>query len=253
MQFPKVTVTVPTTFWRYKYLHRIIKCFINQTYPNKELVILDTDSTPEQSKHIYDKLLRLYVDNNTIHYHYYNDSLSIGIKRNILASLSSGQYICHFDDDDYYYPEYITTMYSALDGHDFIKLASYTLYKAEECTQQGPAPGHFSYWNFGKVAPYKKYKNFPGKYGYGFTYFYDKKWIEEIPMEDMNLEEDSTWLKAAMRHGIMHKYILETDKPLTIHTIHSTSTSGHWSNSKPPWDIDILSRDYKQYDDLLVA
>lgn len=244
---PKISVTVPTTSWRYKYLNRIINCFLHQTYSNKELIILDTDSTPEQSEHLQDKLLKSHADNPAIQYYYYNDSLTIGTKRNMLASMSCGEYICHFDDDDYYFPEYITTLYNDLDNHDFIKLSSYTLYKAEKCHQLGPAAGKFKYWSFAKTKLRNRFKDFPLKYGFGFTYFYRKSWIENVPMEDMNMREDSTWLQAAMKQGIKHKYTLESDRPLVIHTIHKTSTSGHWANSAPPWDLNMLLDKYKQY------
>jgi glycosyltransferase involved in cell wall biosynthesis len=247
MVYPKISVTVPTTFWRYKFLNRIINCFQEQTYPNLELIILDTDSTPDQSRQIYKNLLSLYCNNSTIQYHYFNSSTSIGIKRNMLAGLSSGEFICHFDDDDYYYPDYISTLYNDLDDHDFIKLSSYTLYKSEKCRQTGPMVGEFKYWDYNKVAAHKKWRNFPFKYGYGFTYFYRKEWIENIPMEDINMKEDSTWLRAAMKQGIKFKYTLETDKPLVIHTIHSTSTSGHWANSNPPWDTSVMLEDYTKH------
>ena len=247
MPLPKISVTVPTTFWRYKYLNRIINCFLEQTYPNLELIILDTDSTPAQAEELKNVLLSLYTINSPIQYHYFNSSLSIGIKRNMLASMSSGEYICHFDDDDYYYPDYISTMYNDLDGHDFIKLSSYTLYKSEACYQKGPQVGKFRYWNQDKVAAHKKWKKWPFKYGYGFTYFYRKEWIENIPMEDMNMKEDSTWLRAAMKQGIKYKYTLETDRPLVIHTIHSTSTSGHWGNGDSPWDTSAMLEDYTKH------
>lgn len=220
-----VSVIVPTTHSRHKFLPRIIDCFNNQTYKDKELIIYDTDSD-----HKY-----YLEESNNIRYFHNKEKVSIGKKRNFMAKQARGGYICHFDDDDYYFPEYIETMMNELGDYDFIKLASYTLYNE--------GINKFMYFNANSKQSLKN--KFSHYYGYGFTYFYKKEWILNFPMEDINFREDRYWLENVVKNGISYKYILE-DNPLVIHTIHKNGTSNHFQNSKVPWDIDYLSSMYNQ-------
>ena len=41
--------------------------------------------------------------------------MTIGEKRNVAIATASGDFICHFDDDDLYAPSYLATMLAALD------------------------------------------------------------------------------------------------------------------------------------------
>ena len=217
--YDMVSVIVPTTYQRHKYLPRIIDCFKNQTYKNKELIIYDTDS---DNKYVIE-------ESRNIRYFHNKEKVSIGEKRNFMATHAKGKYICHFDDDDYYFPLYIETMLTELGDFSFIKLASYTLYNT--------VTNEFKYYSLHNV---KKLKPFPHIYGYGFTYFYEKDWILNFPMEDINFKEDGNWLKNVMNNGINYKYISEENFPLVIHTLHNNNTSNHIYNGNVPWDENYL-------------
>ena len=67
--------------------------------------------------------------------------ISIGEKRNILIEKAKGEIIVQFDDDDYYAPNYVSSMVSALThlGADLINLRGWFLYDVRS--------DFFGYWD----------------------------------------------------------------------------------------------------------
>ena len=59
---------------------------------------------------------------------------TIGAKRNQLISMSAGSIIAHFDDDDWYAPNYLSSMGAALveQDADFVKLAKWNEYRQSD-------------------------------------------------------------------------------------------------------------------------
>tara|TARA_B110000046_G_C12699375_1_gene275904 strand:- start:99 stop:266 length:168 start_codon:yes stop_codon:yes gene_type:complete len=51
-------------------------------------------------------------------YLYQRDHQTIGQKRNLAIQHATGDIICHFDDDDLYAADYISTMVSATEAFD---------------------------------------------------------------------------------------------------------------------------------------
>ena len=81
-------------------LERVIKCFEYQTYNNKQLVIVYEE---------LDKLTKAYIDSHTfsnnikiIMISLSIPKLTLGELRNISIQKSDGEYICQWDDDDWY-------------------------------------------------------------------------------------------------------------------------------------------------------
>lgn len=96
-KYPFVSVCTPT-FNRRPFVHSMIKCFENQTYPKDrmEWIIVDdgTDKIEDLVKHI-----------PQVKYFKYDEKLTIGKKRNITNEKACGDIIVYMDDDDYYPPE----------------------------------------------------------------------------------------------------------------------------------------------------
>ena len=61
-------------------------------------------------------------------YYHATSRLTVGAKRNWLAENASGQILAHFDDDDYYAPNYLTDMISLMGDSDLVKLSSFYLF-----------------------------------------------------------------------------------------------------------------------------
>ena len=77
---------------------------MNQTYENKEFLIID-DCSQDQNLCIIEKIND--NNNNIIRIFRNKKNLGIGEVRNQLIKYSNGEFIAFFDDDDYSYPERI--------------------------------------------------------------------------------------------------------------------------------------------------
>jgi glycosyltransferase involved in cell wall biosynthesis len=95
---PLVSCIMPTAN-RQKFIPQAINYFLSQDYPNKELIIIDdgihtiSDLIPNDPK---------------IKYFYTQPLGTIGVKRNFACEKATGEIIVHFDDDDYYAPDWIS-------------------------------------------------------------------------------------------------------------------------------------------------
>ena len=75
---------------------RSIESFINQYYCNKELIIVSSHQSKTDINKIYN------IINDRIQFLLYKipNEMPLGTARNISIKLSSGEYICQWDDDD---------------------------------------------------------------------------------------------------------------------------------------------------------
>jgi glycosyltransferase involved in cell wall biosynthesis len=99
-KFPFVSICT-ITFNRRPFIPYMIKCFEHQTYPRDKIewIIIDdgTDPIEDLVKHI-----------PQVQYFKYDTKMTIGKKRNLTHSKSSGEIIVYMDDDDYYPPDRIS-------------------------------------------------------------------------------------------------------------------------------------------------
>ena len=98
---PFVSVLTPT-YNRRKFIPALIKCIEHQTYPKDKMewIVLDdgTDSVED-----------LFVGLKNVKYiRIDGEKMTIGAKRNMLQDMAKGEYLCWFDDDDYYMPDRIS-------------------------------------------------------------------------------------------------------------------------------------------------
>jgi glycosyltransferase involved in cell wall biosynthesis len=97
-ELPLVTCIMPTAN-RQQFVPKAIKYFLDQDYPYKELIIIDDG---------LDSVFNLIPNLYCVRYLYLQQQLSIGTKRNIACEKASGSIIVHWDDDDWYAPNWIT-------------------------------------------------------------------------------------------------------------------------------------------------
>jgi glycosyltransferase involved in cell wall biosynthesis len=104
-------------------LWRAINCFLKQTYPNKELIVLFKDNDPETKEAlsgIRNRDIRCFEVSSA-------SKMSLGNLRNLAVSKADGEYICQWDDDDWYHERRVEIqLASAITNH---KPACYLAYK----------------------------------------------------------------------------------------------------------------------------
>ena len=171
----KVTVICPT-YNRRQYIPCLLACFLSQTFTDSELIIVD-DGT--------DSIADLIPNNPRIKYIRLESEhrLSTGAKRNICCQQAQGEFIVHFDDDDWAAPGRIAHQISEL----------------ERTHKQVLSYHNILYWNVDTLKLYRfhpVYINTP----HGASFCYRKDWWLHHKFED-NCLEDTEFGFAAVRAG----------------------------------------------------
>lgn len=223
---PKFSVITPT-YQREAHLIRQYDGFKAQDYPNKEWLILDDSPKPSP--------FFSALDDPEVYYFYSPERITIGEKRNILIEEAIGEYIAHFDDDDYYAPHYLTTMAKHLETLDFVKLSAWFVY-SEAHDFWGYFDGNFdtcrpptSHYYLKANGPIQLIENFQPditmRWGYGFSYAYQRGVWEAFPFEPLNFGEDHTLvLERLLPGGIRMEHVPDTEG-LVLHILHQTNAS----------------------------
>lgn len=102
---------VMVTCGRVQHVIRAIRCYLHQTYPNLELVIVSQGS-PEANEQI-----RRYVrslQRRDVRFYDAPQRLSLGAMRNLSCEIAFGDIICQWDDDDLYHPTRVVAQYKTL-------------------------------------------------------------------------------------------------------------------------------------------
>jgi glycosyltransferase involved in cell wall biosynthesis len=190
---PLVSVVMPT-YNRAKYVPTAIRCFSQQGYWNKEMIIVDdgteTLTIPADARISYIKL-----DRRT----------TTGEKRNIGARRANGQIIANWDDDDWSHPHRLEDEVQRL----FKTRKMVTGYNASVIYDE--ATGNFHKINAG-----------PPYFASGSSQCYWKYWWERHPYPDCSFGEDSVFARTARLADELA--IAEPGQMLVVRR-HATNTS----------------------------
>lgn len=91
-------------------LERAINCFLNQTYANKELIVVfecGNAHAAEYAKSITDQCIK-FIEVPV------RPKLTLGELRNLSIKACLGEYFCQWDDDDWYHNERLSYQYSEM-------------------------------------------------------------------------------------------------------------------------------------------
>ena len=230
---PKISVIVPTRN-RASFLPQLLEVYRNQTWQNKELLVLD-DS--EQEDTTFKDLAKSHSD---VRYWHRSQKLSIGAKRNALISESTGEVIAHFDDDDFYAPTYLSWMLREMESNhaDLVKLTGWFALHQDSDTL-----GFWDTTDFksahhvfcGTEDVQNKKGNFTENalrsflMGYGFSYLYKKDCWAESPFPNRDIGEDSIFVEQLLA---AKKKIHPTQdgSGICLHIIHRGNTSRCFPN-----------------------
>jgi glycosyltransferase involved in cell wall biosynthesis len=173
---PLVSCIMPT-YNRRAFIPLSLACFQEQTYPNAELVVVDDGD--DAVGDLLEKVPR-------IRYIRVNHKLHIGAKRNLACEQARGEYIAHWDDDDWYAPDRLARQLEPLraETHDITGLVNtYML--------QMP-PGRF--WTTSESVHRRM---FVGDLHGGTLVYRRALWQNGIRYPEVNLAEDAMFIRRA--------------------------------------------------------
>lgn len=194
---PLISAIMPTR-GRPSFARNALACFLAQTWPNKELVIVD------------DSLDTSFPDSPAregIRYLSIGHWLTIGAKRNRACAEAEGEIICHWDDDDWSSPARMADQVERLisSGAD---LTGYTDMEFRDGSSR---------WFYGGFDDYVL----------GTSLMFWRRAWRERPFETINSGEDLLF-QAGRRIAAV------PSRGLMLGTIHSGNTCPR-SLSRPPW------------------
>lgn len=222
--YPLVSIITPT-HGRAAFLRETLRWFQTQTYPNLEWLILD--DSPEACAPLADH------PDRRIRYEHQPDRLTVGEKRNRLAAAARGEYIAHFDDDDYYSPNYVATMVANLAAQraDFANLCTWYVYDALHdflgfWQLRQTVGAHYRCGGDGVEIVNFAADNRPewlSHLGYGFSYVYRRKVWQSAPFGAVNRVEEEAFIQAAMNKFKLLS--LEDQSGMVLHVLHGGSST----------------------------
>ncbi len=103
-----VSCIMPTSAARSLFIPLAVRFFSRQDYPHAELIIVD--DSPQPQHHLIPALP------SVVYIHVPQRFSTIGAKRNYACAQAKGNIILHWDDDDWYAPDWISKQVAALEN-----------------------------------------------------------------------------------------------------------------------------------------
>ncbi len=223
----KISVITPTRN-RESRLRAMYACFCAQSWPERELLILDDSSAPSP--------FFSTINDPRVMYRHSLQPIVLGEKRNQLVSEARGELVAHFDDDDLYGPDYLTRMVQLRGEADLFTLSGWFSY-----VEQG---GAFWYWDTERVLPYryavsgrevvpqqrpptintKERRVDLDLWGYGFSYLYTKAAWARAPFAPVKFGEDHAFATRLGELGCARAYAPDHEG-LALHILHGANSS----------------------------
>jgi len=206
------------TYNRHEFISQAIDQFLQQDYPNKELIIIDDSEVP---------MADLIPQSPLIIYSYEDTRTDLGSKRNHACDKANGEIIVHLDDDDFYAPDWLKKQVSFLLKHDLdiTGLSTPVFYNKMERTV----------WQY--IYPEKE-----KPWVYGATLCYTKKIWEANRFPVLNCGEDNMFVWSDLIKKIRpHQEIASY-----LGNIHNSNTSpkimhSRWQKLRGNAAIDVLA------------
>jgi len=189
-----VSCIMPTKNRR-QFVPRAIACFQAQSYGPRELIILDNG----------DSVKDLVPDDRRIRYTLLKSKQSTGQFRNFCCQMAQGEFIAHWDDDDWYHPERLAEQIALIGEH---QAAGY-----HSILFDGPK-GVYSY-------------NGQPDYALGTSLLYRRSWWLSNKFPSVNVGEDSEYVERLGR-----RLIVADGKARIVASIHASNTSPRYPELK---------------------
>lgn len=109
---PKISCLSVTAAGRFDLFQKSVRCYFDQTYTNKELIVVN-----EGPKEYQEQIADFLKDREDVKLIFLNDWYSLGALRNISVAFASGDIFVQWDDDDFNLPERLVAQYNHLVRH----------------------------------------------------------------------------------------------------------------------------------------
>lgn len=225
---PLVTCIMPT-YNRRAFVPQAIRCFLHQDYPHLELLVVDDGTEP---------VIDLVPKNDRIRYVRFDQKLTIGAKRNLACEKAQGEFIVHWDDDDWYPTWRVSSQIKQLreGGYDLCGSSRVSFYDpVKHEAWEYRYPGSKSPWVAGSTLAYRK-----------------SFWsLKKFP--DIQVGEDSRFIWSSNGRSICDL----ADPALCVATVHSNNTSRknvngvYWHSQSPEVIESLLGDDLYFYQSAL--
>jgi glycosyltransferase involved in cell wall biosynthesis/GT2 family glycosyltransferase len=163
---PLVSCIMPT-HGRRRFVPGAIRQFLDQDHPNKELIIIDDGPDPVND---------LIPADHRIRYIRLAGRRTIGAKRNSACAMASGQFIAHWDDDDWYRPWRLSYQLAELQANGAALCGLANILFLDEATNRA--------WEY-------IYPSGGTPWVYGATFCYRRGLWERNPFPDIDIGEDT--------------------------------------------------------------
>jgi glycosyltransferase involved in cell wall biosynthesis len=193
---PLVTCIMPTHNRR-SFVPQAIRCFLRQDYSNLELLVVDDGTEP---------VADLVPTSDRIRYVRFDQKLTIGAKRNLACEKARGEFIVHWDDDDWYPSWRVRAQVRAMVDRG-----------ADICGSSRVAyfdPARDQAWEY-------RYPSAKGPWVAGNTLAYRRKFWTRHKFPDIQVGEDSRFVWSSKGRAIADL----ADPGLCVATVHSNNTS----------------------------
>lgn len=231
-QPPLISVLTGTTASRHQFWRNVVRNFLHQKYPNKELIILD-DGHDRRSSADTDYLSS--VSDPRIKHVRKAGHLTVPQKHEALTRAACGEYMATFDDDDYYSPDYLHFMYAELVARNvsLVKLGAWPQLMGRWQTVAGSKVLQGSMWQLNVTGS-------PASLGYGFSYFFSRAAARATVhiWRDGRVTWDSDWVSSLQAAGYLVAVTNRHPTWLVIKIQHGDNESGPWSDLLKPLAAD---------------
>jgi O-antigen biosynthesis protein len=195
---PLVSCIMPTANRRFL-VPRAVRYFLAQDYPNRELIVVDDGEDP---------VADLMPKDSRVRYCRVAQRQTIGSKRNLACEMAEGQFIAHWDDDDWMASWRLTYQLSAL-----ANAKESTVCGLSRILYYQPAAQHA--WLY-------VYPEGQRRWLAGNTLCYRKSLWSHYPFSNLNEGEDTRFIWSVPQSSIL---------PLPDHTFYVATV--HEKNSSP--------------------
>jgi len=197
---------MPTMAGRASFLPLAVTLFLRQDYPCTELVIIGDEESPA---------VALLPAHERIRHFKLDRKLKLGMKRNYACELAKGDIIMHWDDDDWYAPDWISSQVRLLNvsGADICGLSRLFFF----------SPAQWQCWKY--IYPPT---NLP--WVAGATLAYRKSCWRRHPFRGIQVGEDNEFVWHSGGKVVAHT----NDQPGFVSILHPGNTSPKYTGN-PMW------------------